>query len=350
MIAPRWVSVLAQPIAISDLLSLSRGGARSKYRAGNQIFEIGGADRVSYGTLMREYSRLRGLRRLIIPVPVLTPRLSSLWLGLVTPLYVRVGRKLIDSIRHPSIIRDDSATEAFSHRAGRLSPGDCRRIGQRRSGLGTCAEHRPDLRRRKCRPRAPRDFSIVAKFASKSPRSKSSPPWSESGDRPAGTTAIGCGNCAACWTARRAASDCAAAVNDPNHLRVGDTVDCWRVEAIEPAQRLRLAAEMKLPGRAWLEFQVEPLGDACRLRQTAEFDPRGDTGPRLLVPGLSIAPVCFRRNVKGDRGRRTRGTAVGSELQSGAILLNGRFGSAFVPLHLFRCRGPGFVVDDRRTR
>ncbi len=112
MIAPRWVSVLSQPIAVSDLLSYLVAALDVEISE-SRVFEIGGADQVSYGDLMREYARQRGLRRLIIPVPVLTPRLSSLWLGLVTPLYARVGRKLIDSICHPTVVRDHSASDVF---------------------------------------------------------------------------------------------------------------------------------------------------------------------------------------------------------------------------------------------
>ena len=115
MITPRWVAVPAQPIAIEDLLkylvaALQLSGSDS------HVYEIGGADQVSYGELMREYARQRGLRRLLIRVPVLTPRLSSLWLGLVTPLYARIGRKLIDSIRHPTLVRDPSALADFDIR------------------------------------------------------------------------------------------------------------------------------------------------------------------------------------------------------------------------------------------
>ena len=106
MITPRWVTVLAQPIAIRDVLQYLRAGLDVS-ASGSPIYEIGGPDRVSYGELMREYARQRGLHRLMISVPVLTPRLSSLWLGLVTPLYARVGRKLIDSIRHPTVVLDD---------------------------------------------------------------------------------------------------------------------------------------------------------------------------------------------------------------------------------------------------
>jgi uncharacterized protein YbjT (DUF2867 family) len=80
------------------------------------IFEIGGPDRVSYGDLMRQYARQRGLKRLMIPVPALTPRLSSLWLGLVTPLYARAGRKLIDSLRNETVVTSPEALEVFSIR------------------------------------------------------------------------------------------------------------------------------------------------------------------------------------------------------------------------------------------
>jgi uncharacterized protein YbjT (DUF2867 family) len=115
MITPRWVNIRAQPIAIGDVLQYLRAGLDVP-AGGSPIYEIGGSDRVSYGELMREYARQRGLRRLTISVPVLTPRLSSLWLGLVTPLYARVGRKLIESIRQPTVVHDDAALRVFAVR------------------------------------------------------------------------------------------------------------------------------------------------------------------------------------------------------------------------------------------
>ena len=96
MITPRWVSEPAQPLAIEDLVTYLVAALDAEIEEG-AIYEIGGADRVSYMGIMKEYARQRGLRRLMIRVPVLSPRLSSLWLGLVTPLYARVGRELIDS-------------------------------------------------------------------------------------------------------------------------------------------------------------------------------------------------------------------------------------------------------------
>jgi len=113
MVTPKWVSVEAQPIAVDDLLEYLIEALGLP--AGHRVYEVGGADRASYGDLMREYARQRGLR-LMVPVPVLTPRLSSLWLGLVTPLYASVGRKLIESIEHPTVVHDDAAESDFEVR------------------------------------------------------------------------------------------------------------------------------------------------------------------------------------------------------------------------------------------
>lgn len=115
MICPKWVSTPTQPIAVEDVLdyllaALDLDGSESR------VFEIGGPDQVSYGDIMREYARQRGLKRLMISVPVLTPRLSSLWLGLVTPVYARVGRKLIEGVRNPTLVRDSAALDAFDIR------------------------------------------------------------------------------------------------------------------------------------------------------------------------------------------------------------------------------------------
>lgn len=112
MICPRWVATLTQPIAIEDVLDylLSALDGECPQRS---IVEIGGPDRVTYGDIMVEYGRQCGLRRTLLSVPVLTPRLSSLWLSLVTPAYARVGRALVESMRNPTIIKDDSASQYF---------------------------------------------------------------------------------------------------------------------------------------------------------------------------------------------------------------------------------------------
>ena len=115
MITPQWVKVPAQPTAIDDVLQYLVAALHlpvSQYR----VYEIGGADKVSYADIMHEYARQRGIRLRMISVPVLTPYVSSLWLGLVTPLYARIGRKLIESIIHSTVVRDTAALETFAVR------------------------------------------------------------------------------------------------------------------------------------------------------------------------------------------------------------------------------------------
>ena len=105
MITPRWVTTRTQPIAVEDVIAYLMQALDLDIN-GSSIIEIGGPDQVSYLDLMKEYARQRGLKRWMIPVPVLSPRLSSLWLGLVTPVYARVGRELVDSLRNETVVRD----------------------------------------------------------------------------------------------------------------------------------------------------------------------------------------------------------------------------------------------------
>ena len=98
MTTPKWVYVAAQPIYIDDLLAYLEAAIALEWE-GSQVFEIGGDDVMTYGDLMQEYATIRGLKRMIVPVPILTPWISSLWLGLITPLFARIGRKLVDSLR-----------------------------------------------------------------------------------------------------------------------------------------------------------------------------------------------------------------------------------------------------------
>ncbi|HXV80909.1 MAG TPA: NAD(P)H-binding protein, partial [Candidatus Binatia bacterium] len=120
MVCPRWVSKAAQPIGIEDLTAYLLAALDLPYE-GSRIIEIGGPERVSYRDIMKEYAQQRGLHRVMIPVPVLSPRLSSLWLGLVTPVYARIGRKLIDSIRNSTVVKDPSALTLFAIRPKGLS-------------------------------------------------------------------------------------------------------------------------------------------------------------------------------------------------------------------------------------
>jgi uncharacterized protein YbjT (DUF2867 family) len=115
MITPRWVRMRAQPIAIEDLIEYLLQ-ARTVPLADSIVVEVGGPDRVTYAQLMNEYAGQRELRRFMIPVPILTPRLSNLWLGLVTPLYATIGRKLIESIPHETLVHGELAQRLFNVR------------------------------------------------------------------------------------------------------------------------------------------------------------------------------------------------------------------------------------------
>ncbi|MGD9722987.1 MAG: NAD(P)H-binding protein [Pirellulales bacterium] len=115
MICPRWLATPTQPIAVDDVLAYL--SAALDLPAGeSRVFEIGGQDVVTYGDVIREYARQRGLRRYLLSVPVLTPYLSSLWLGLVTPATARVGRHLIEGLRNPTVVRDLAAQTVFGVR------------------------------------------------------------------------------------------------------------------------------------------------------------------------------------------------------------------------------------------
>jgi uncharacterized protein YbjT (DUF2867 family) len=279
MVMPRWVRVTAQPIAIGDVLAYLRAALSLKL-AGSVMVEIGGPDQVSYGELMREYARQRGLRRWMIPVPLLTPRLSSLWLGLVTPLYARVGRKLVDSLRHPTVVRDDSVQRLFPIRpigvgeaiARALRNEDSSFAQTRWSDASSAAANAPqqwggtrfgnrlvDSRTTRVAASQAKVFSVVEKIGGTAGWHYANWLWTLRGwlDLVMGGVGMRRGR------------------RDPERLLAGDTLDCWRVESSQPDQRLRLAADMKLPGRAWLEFEVQPDGNGARLRQTATFDPLG---------------------------------------------------------------------------
>jgi hypothetical protein len=267
----------SQPLnaGTTETLRCAQGDKERK----NHIYEIGGPDVVSYEELMREYARQRGLRRWMIPVPVLTPRLSSLWLGLVTPLYARVGRKLIDSIRHPTVVRDDFARRAFPiqpvgvrEAIARALRHEDRECAQTRWSDAVSATGEPrrwggvrfgnrlvDARSMTVPVSVTRAFAPVQRIGGATGWYYANWLWTVRGwlDLLVGGVGMRRGR------------------RDPEALAVGDTVDCWRVEVFEPGRRLLLAAEMKLPGRAWLEFVVEPAEEGAVIRQTAIFDPVG---------------------------------------------------------------------------
>ncbi len=278
MVTPRWVRVRAQPIAIEDVLAYLLA-ALDRVPAGGELFEIGGSDRVTYLDLMQEYASQRGLKRTMIPVPVLTPRLSSLWLWLVTPVYAGVGRKLVDSLKNETVVEDDRALEAFAVRPrgihdaiARALAFEDRAIAQTRWSDEAFAENASfGGVRRGSRLVDTRSATVAL------PAARAFAPIQAIGG------ATGWYKGAALWRLRGLLDVLVGGPGlrrgrrDPVRLEVGDTLDFWRVEAFEQDRMLRLHAEMRVPGRAWLQFEVSAgaNGRGSTITQTAIFDPSG---------------------------------------------------------------------------
>ncbi len=291
MICPHWVNVKAQPIAVEDVIAyliaaLELPGEQSS------IFEIGGTDQVSYGEIMQEYARQCGLRRWMIPVPVLTPRLSSLWLGLVTPLYARVGRKLVDSMRHPTLVRDKSALTVFTVKPKGLKEAIERAL--RNEDREFALTRWSDALSSSGKSASWGGVQFGTRLVdSRTAQVSVSPDLAFAPIQKIGGT-NGWYFANILWWLRGSLDLLAGGVGlrrgrrDPHALAAGDALDFWRVESFEPARRLTLVAEMKVPGRAWLEFQVEPNIQGSIIRQTAIFDPAGLSG---LVYWYALYPI-----------------------------------------------------------
>ena len=300
MLVPRWVSVPTQPIAIGDLVEcLVR--ALELPLPSSRIIEIGGEDVVSYEDLMREHARQRGLRRFIIRVPVLTPRLSSAWLALVTPLYARVGRKLVESLATETVVRDPSGMRELGVRPRGVRAAiesalrnEDREVAQTRwsDALSAAGEARDWGGQRF----GSRLVDSRVQHVDAAP-AEAFAPIRRLGGR-AGWPAHGL------WWLRGVADQLVGGVGlrrgrrHPDELAVGDTLDFWRVESFEPGSRLRLRAEMRVPGRAWLEFEVTPDGTGSLLRQTAIFDPRGLAGLAYWYLAWPLHAVVFARMLR----------------------------------------------------
>ncbi|MBX3180925.1 MAG: SDR family oxidoreductase [Candidatus Hydrogenedentes bacterium] len=293
MIAPRWVSIPAQPIAVNDVLAYL-DEAREIPCEESRVYEIGGADQLSYRDLMLEYAKTQGLRRIIIDVPFLTPWLSSLWLSLVTPVLASVGRKLIESICIASIVRDERALEDFSVRPAGIQEAiaaahreeDARIVASHWADAASASGHRRPwggehfgariLDSRTARVDVPpaQAFAPIRRIGGKTGWYYGNALWRLRGliDKLLGGVGLGRGR------------------RDPDTVRLGDTIDWWRVEAFEPDALLVLRAEMRVPGRAWLRFEVTPEegGPGAVITQTAIYDPAGLAG---LLYWYALYPI-----------------------------------------------------------
>jgi uncharacterized protein YbjT (DUF2867 family) len=302
MITPKWVTVATQPIAIEDVITYLTDSIDLNIEKQHAIYEIGSDDITSYEGLMREYARQHGNRLFILHVPVLTPRLSSLWLGLVTPVYARIGRKLIDSIKYPTVIHDKQAAKDFEVIPLRLAQAIERALsnedekmantrwsdalsssGYKASWGGVKFGNRlVDSRCRHVDLTPDQAFDPIQKIGGKTGWYAWNILWQIRGFMDLLVGGVG---------VRRGRKH-------PTDIVVGDTLDFWRVEAYQPGKLLRLAAEMKVPGRAWLEFEVTEKNGGSEIRQTALFDPIGLFGRLYWYALFPIHQIVFSAMLK----------------------------------------------------
>ena len=289
MVTPGWVGTRIQPIAVRDVLYYLSSVALLP-SAVSRPFDIGGPEVLTYREMMLRYSAVAGLpHRLILPVPLLTPRLSSHWVGLVTPVPSGIARPLVESLRHEVVCGDHDIAALVPDPAGGL--------------LGFDTAVRLALKR-------VREADVQTRWSSAALPGAPSDPLPTDPDWAGGslyqdTRELAVGAPAAevwrviesiggdngwyslplAWAVRGWLDRLAGGVGlrrgrrDRDRLRVGDSLDFWRVEEIVPGRLLRLRAEMRLPGLAWLELSVEPDADGgSRYRQRALFHPRGLAG------------------------------------------------------------------------
>jgi len=285
MVAPKWILNDVQPIAVRDilqylLLALERN-ARGVYNVGTEP--------MSFKAMMQVFAEVRGLRRLIVPVPVLAPKLAALWVGLVTPIPNRLAVPLIEGVVHPVVADSSRARRDFAE-VEPLSYRDAVAIALRRP-----EENAVSTRWSSALGDAPAFELTQTQGLIRETRSQIT-----SADQAATFRAFSSlggdrgwlfWNWA--WVLRGLMDRLVGGPGlrrgrrHPTDLEPGDALDFWRVEQVEPPQLLRLRAEMKVPGRAWLQFEAIPDDGGTRLIQTAIFEPVGLGGHlywNLLYP------------------------------------------------------------------
>ena len=290
MITPKWLNIRIQPIAVRDVLRYLVGSASIDKKVSGS-FDIGGPDVFSYKTMMQKYAEAAGLRkRIIVPVPVMTPKLSSGWVGLVTPVPYTLAKRLVASLKNEVVAADDRIRKLIPDPKGGLTSFKKavelalvrikdRRVETRWSDASipwTPSEPLPtdpdwaggslykDVRVRTTRDSIDKVWARVEAIGGDNGYSTATWAWELRGLADKVTGGVGL---------RRGR-------RDPNHLQVGDALDFWRVEKLDRLKTLRLRAEMKMPGLAWLEFKLEPTDDGkgTKVTQTATYAPKGLLG------------------------------------------------------------------------
>ncbi|MFE4815044.1 SDR family oxidoreductase [Streptomyces sp. NPDC056704] len=324
MVTPRWVRTRIQPIGVRDVLRTLVGSARMPAEV-NRAFDIGGPEVLTYLEMMQRYAAVAGLpRRLILPVPVLTPGLSSHWVGLVTPVPASIARPLTESLRHEVVCREHDIAryvpdppgrpfgfdEAVSLALQRVRDAQVTTRWSSASVPGAPSDPLPtdpdwaggslytDQRERSVDAPPAALWRVIEGIGGENGWYSFPPAWALRGrlDRLVGGVGL-----------RRGRRDAA-------RLRVGDSLDFWRVEEIEPGRLLRLRAEMRLPGLAWLEMYAEAGAESgSRYRQRALFHPHGLLGHAYW---WSISP--FHAVVFGGMARNIAKAAAEADVPAGA--------------------------------
>lgn len=301
MVCPRWVSTRVQPIGVQDLLAylvasldVAGNGTPTGDRPQHRVIEIGGAEALSYGEMMTKYACVRGLRRVMVHVPVLTPRLSSYWIRLVTPLRASFAQPVVEGLRNETVVRTGAARSLFPRitpsgyetavRAALedLQPASCR-ASTEEPGRPVRTDSRGMIRDMRSLPVRADAEAVFAAFSSLGGVNGWPLGWA--------------------WKLRGAFDRLIGGVGmrktAPHRPpRPGDVVDFWRVAAVEPGRRLLLSAEMKLPGQAWLEFTSQPTNTGSLLTQTAYFAPRGLLGLSYWYALLPVHDLIFKALLK----------------------------------------------------
>jgi uncharacterized protein YbjT (DUF2867 family) len=307
MLVPKWVDVMAQPIAVSDVMDYLSQAALTDISSSMTI-EIGGADTTSYLGLMQLYAELRGLRRYFLRVPVLTPWLSILWLGLVTPVYSRVGRKLIESIRHPSVV-----LSPFNARNFEVVPKSIREAmlsAIHDQGSDASWSQNTGFPEKKIPRSVPKKtfWKYDKKFVDRQSLFVAASPESVFEVVSALGGARGWYSYTCLWRIRGYVDLLIGGVGlrrgrpTDRALRVGDPLDWWRVVRYVPSKELRLLAEMKVPGTATLHFEIHPEEGGSRLIQEATFVGAGFWGFLYWYLLYPVHAVMFRKMCRGIAG------------------------------------------------
>ena len=284
LISPKWVYTRVQPIAISDVLNYLTKSLETPESKG-KVIEIGGADILTYGDMFMQYAEVRSLKRILIPVPVLSPRLSSYWVHWMTPVPANITRPLVEGLRNEVIVQDSAASKMFPE----INPIDYKTaIKQALTGLetGKLETSWTDSLTSSMGD----NFPVVLKTHEGMIIERRQTLINASSERLFEAFAGLGGNKGWlymdwAWKLRGAVDRLLGGVGlrrgrrDPREVRVGDALDFYRVEEVKPGELLRLRAEMKFPGEAWMQFEAKSLDKTqSQLIQTVFFAPRGLMG------------------------------------------------------------------------